>query len=128
MQPVSVEELKKVAELLDLPDGHLQWILNNSEYREFEDGSQIRKTGDEADVMIIVVKGKVSFYFDYHGRLVYYFSYSNDISTGGVGGLLPHSRMKVYLGCSLIIAKVKYSSLSYLIFHKHVFVYILYRA
>lgn len=107
MQPLSLDDLKKVAVLADLQDDHLQWILNNSEYHEFKDGTQIRKTGDEADVMIIVIEGKVTFYFDYHGRLVYYFSYSNDISTGGVGGLLPHSRMKLYPGCSFAVGNLR---------------------
>ena len=100
MQPVTIEELKGVVAFSDLPDAQLQWLLDHSEYAEYEDRTQIKKTGDEADVMIIVLEGKVSFYFDYHGRLVYYFYYGNDESTGGVGGLFPYSRMKVYPGCS----------------------------
>lgn len=107
MQPVNLEDLKKVAVLADLPNDHLQWILDNAEYHEFEDGTQIKKTGDEADVMFIVIEGKVAFYFDYHGRLVYFFSYSNDITTGGVGGLLPHSRMKTYPGCSFAVGHLR---------------------
>src|SRR4051812_19869348 len=107
MQPVNLEDVKKVAVLADLPDDQLQWVLDNAEYHEFDDGTQIKKTGDEADVMFIVIEGKVAFYFDYHGRLVYYFSYSNDISTGGVGGLLPHSRMKTYPGCSFAVGHLR---------------------
>src|SRR5689334_12609592 len=98
MQPVAVEDLKKIAALSDLPDEHLQWILDHSEYEEYEDGTQIKKTGDEADVMFITLEGKVSFYFDFQGRLVYYFYYANDAPTGGVGGIFPYSRMKVYPG------------------------------
>jgi signal transduction histidine kinase len=58
-------------------------------------------------MMFIIMEGKVSFYFDYHGRLVYYFYYTNDALTGGVGGILPHSRMKVYPGCSFAVGKVR---------------------
>ncbi|MEP7141772.1 MAG: hypothetical protein ABI707_02820, partial [Ferruginibacter sp.] len=87
MKSVTIAELKKVAALIDLPNDHLQWILDHSEYHEYEDGTQIKKTGDEADVMIIIIEGKVSFYLDHHGRLVYYFYYTNDALTGGVGGL-----------------------------------------
>jgi signal transduction histidine kinase len=107
MQPANIEDLKRVVALNDLPDEHLQWILDHSEYTEFEDGTQIKKTGDEADVMIIVIEGKVSFYFDYHGRLVYYFYYANDQLTGGVGGLFPYSRMKVYPGCSFAVGHLR---------------------
>ncbi len=106
MPDITVDDLKKVAALSNLPDEQLQWILDRSEYSEYADGSQIKKTGDEADVMIIILEGKISFYFDYHGRLVYYFYYANDALTGGVGGLFPYSRMKVYPGCSFAVGHV----------------------
>jgi hypothetical protein len=38
------------------------------EYKEYEDGSQIKKTGDEADVMFIIIEGRITFYMDIHGR------------------------------------------------------------
>lgn len=107
MKSVSTGELKNVVAFSDLPDDHLQWILDHSEYHEYGDGTQIKKTGDDADVMMIVLEGKISFYLDYHGRLVYYFYYTNDAATGGVGGLLPHSRMKVYPGCSFAVGHVQ---------------------
>ena len=107
MESISIDELKNVVALSDLPNGHLQWILDHSEYHEYEDGTQIKKTGDEADVMMIILEGKISFYLDYHGRLVYYFYYTNDASTGGVGGLFPYSRMKVYPGCSFAVGKLR---------------------
>src|SRR5215471_4668025 len=107
MQLATIDELKNIVALSDLPREHLQWILDHSEYAEYEDGTQIKKTGDEADVMIIVIEGKVSFYFDYHGRLVYYFYYANDALTGGVGGLFPYSRMKVYPGCSFAVGQLR---------------------
>lgn len=107
MKSVTTGELKNVFAFNDLPDDHLQWILDRAEYHEYPDGTQIKKTGDEADVMMIVLEGKISFYLDYHGRLVYYFYYTNDTATGGVGGLLPHSRMKVYPGCSFAVGHVQ---------------------
>ena len=100
MKPVSIEELKNVFALNDLPNDHLQWILNHSEYHEYEDGTQIRKTGDEADVMFIILEGQISFYLDQHGRLVFYLHFANDAGSGGVSGLLPYSRMKQYPGCA----------------------------
>jgi len=107
MSLLTIEDLKKVIALSDLPNEHLQWILDRSEYDEYEDGIQIKKTGDEADVMIITLEGKISFYLDYNGRLVYYFYYTNDVQTGGVGGLFPYSRMKVYPGCAFAVGHVR---------------------
>ena len=100
MNTVTIEELRNIVVLNGLPDGHLQWILDHAEYHEYEDGTQIRKTGDEADVMIIILEGMISFYLDQHGRLVFYLHFANDVASGGVSGLLPYSRMKVYPGCS----------------------------
>jgi signal transduction histidine kinase len=104
---MTTDELKAVTAFNDLPNEQLQWILDHSEYREYEDGSQIKKTGDEADVMIIIVEGRITFYMDIHGRLVYYFSFANDEQTGGVSGLLPYSRMKIYPGCSFAAGKLR---------------------
>jgi signal transduction histidine kinase len=100
MESTTIEELKNVIALSDLPNDHLQWIIDHSEYQEYEDGVQIHKTGDEANEMIIIVEGSVSFYMDVHGRLVFYYHFGNDNNTGGVTGLLPYSRMKTYPGCS----------------------------
>ncbi|GAA4419959.1 ATP-binding protein [Nibrella viscosa] len=118
MQPVTVADIRKIVALADLPDEHLQWILDHSEYGEYEDGTQLKKTGDEADVMIMVLDGKVSFYFDHHGRLVYYFYYANDALTGGVGGLFPYSRMKVYPGCSFAVGHLRCLKLHKNYFHE----------
>src|SRR5215831_3577746 len=107
MNKVTIEELKAVAAFSELPDDQLQWILDHSEQHEYQDGSQIKKTGDEADVMIIIIEGRITFYMDIHGRLVYYFSFANDEMTGGVSGLLPYSRMKTYPGCSFATGKLR---------------------
>jgi signal transduction histidine kinase len=107
MQSTTIEELKRVAALSDLPDGHLQWILDHSEYHEYEDGALIRKTGDEANDMIILLDGKVDFYLNVNGQLVYYYQFVNDETTGGVTGLLPYSRMKVYSGNSFAVGSVR---------------------
>jgi signal transduction histidine kinase len=107
MEKITIEELKAVSTFSDLPNEHLQWILDHSEYKEYEDGSQIKKTGDEADVMFIIIEGRITFYMDIHGRLVYYLSFVNDAQTGGVSGLLPYSRMKTYPGCSFATGKLR---------------------
>jgi signal transduction histidine kinase len=107
MVSISIDELKNVVAFSDLPDAHLQWILDHSEYHEYKDGIQIRKTGEEANDMIIILEGGVSFYLDVHGRLVYYYHFTNDTLSGGVTGLLPYSRMKLYPGCSFAVGKLR---------------------
>ena len=106
-QSVTIEELRKVIALQDLPDEHLHWILDHSEYYEYEDGHLIFKKGDPMDVMWILLEGKVYFYMDTNGRLVYYFTFENNDITGGVGGLLPYSRMKASPGSSYAVGKVR---------------------
>jgi signal transduction histidine kinase len=107
MQPVKIEDLKNVIALSDLPDEHLQWILDHSEYHEYADGEIIGQYGQPAEVMWFSLAGKVSFYMYINGRQVYYFTFENNNVTGGVGGLMPYSRMKTYPGYSYALGEVK---------------------
>ncbi len=107
MQPVTIEELKKVIALSELPSEHLNWILDHSEAMEYEDGELLAKTGEPIDWMFIIVEGRVDFYMDVNGRLVFYRYFANDTESGGVTGLLPYSRMKLYPGNSVASGKVR---------------------
>ncbi|MDE3184297.1 MAG: GHKL domain-containing protein [Bacteroidota bacterium] len=100
MTPITIEELKKVVALSDLPDLQLQWILDHSDYHEYSDGGLIAKYGDQAEVMWFLLEGKISFYMNINGRQVYYYTFENSSAIGGVGGLMPYSRMKTYPGYS----------------------------
>ncbi|MEP6617038.1 MAG: ATP-binding protein [Ginsengibacter sp.] len=104
---VKIDELKSVVALSDLPDEHLQWIIDHSEYREYADGDLIAKFGEPAEVMWVSLMGKIAFYMYVNGRQVYYFTFENDNLTGGVGGLMPYSRMKTYPGYSYALGQVK---------------------
>jgi signal transduction histidine kinase len=107
MPPVQIEDLRKVIAFADLPDEHLQWIIDRSSYEEYQDGDIIVKYGDPAEVMWIALEGKVTFYMYINGRQVYYFTFENTSTTGGVGGLLPYSRMKTMPGYSYALGDVK---------------------
>ena len=107
MKPVTTEDLKKVLALSDLPDEHLQWIVDHSEQMEYVDGDIVAKTGDPAEWMIFIIEGRVNYYRDVSGRLVFYHYFSNDAESGGVTGLLPYSRMKVYFGNSISVGKLR---------------------
>ncbi|HLP35891.1 ATP-binding protein [Lacibacter sp.] len=106
MQP-TIDDMKKVMALNELPDDHLQWILDHSTYHEFQDGDIIAKYGEPAEVMWISLMGSVAFYMYINGRQVYYFTFENNNISGGVGGLLPYSRMKTHPGYSYAIGNVK---------------------
>lgn len=107
MPPITIGDLKNVVALSDLPEQHLQWILEHSEYREYEDGALVAKYGDTAEVMWFSLEGKISFYMNINGRQVYYYTFENSSATGGVGGLMPYSRMKTYPGYSYANGHVK---------------------
>src|SRR5688572_21629915 len=96
--PVTPDQLRTVIALKDLPDEHLQWIIDRSEYSEVEEGGVFFKKGDPIDHMIMILEGSTSFYMDVNGRQVYFFKFENDSISGGMGGLLPYSRMKTSPG------------------------------
>lgn len=107
MQPVTIKELKNVIALKELPDDHLQWLLDKSTTIEHEDGALVGKTGEPADWMFILVEGSIDFYMDVNGRLIFYHHFANDEHSGGVSGLLPYSRMKVYPGNSVAVGQLR---------------------
>ncbi len=55
---VTIDELKNIIALKDLPDEHLKWILDHSDYEEHEAGDIIYKTDDPIDVMSILLEEK----------------------------------------------------------------------
>lgn len=107
MIPVTIQDLKKVVAMSELPDEHLQWILDRCEYEEVEDGGLVAKFGEPADKMWITLEGKVSFYMNVNGRQVFYFTFENNDVTGGVGGLMPYSRMKTIPGYAYAVGSTK---------------------
>jgi signal transduction histidine kinase len=106
-KPIKIEELKNIIALRDLPNEHLEWILAHSEYEEFEDGDILYQTGDPIEAMAFLLEGKIYFYLNVNGKLVYYFSFENDELSGGVTGLLPYSRMKKSPGTSYAVGKLR---------------------
>ena len=107
MAPISIKDLRKVVALSDLPDLDLQWILDHSVYHEYSDGGLVAQYGEPAEVMWFLLEGKISFYMNISGRQVYYYTFENSSAIGGVGGLMPYSRMKTYPGYSYANGAVK---------------------
>jgi signal transduction histidine kinase len=107
MPHTTIEELRKVICLNDLPDEHLQWMIDHGQVTEYEDGDLLIRTGEPVEELILAMQGKSSFYLNVNGKLVYYYTFENDTATGGAGGLLPYSRMKVSPGNSYAVGKCK---------------------
>lgn len=107
MQTITIDEFKKVIALNGLPKEHLQWILDRSEPLEYEEGDIVARTGEPADWMFFIVEGKIDYYMNVNGKLVYYHTFMNDSDSGGVTGLLPYSRMKVYSGNSIVVERIR---------------------
>src|SRR5689334_19769913 len=109
---VTIEELRKVIAMEGMPDELLRWILERTELREYEDGEVLFKTGEPAVDMIMIIEGKGDFYMDVNGTLVYYVSFENDKATGGITGLIPHSRMKTSPGYAFSVGKLRLLALN----------------
>jgi len=115
---VTTDELKKIIALQDVPEEHLKWILEHSKYEECEDGQLIYKAGEPIDMMAFVLEGKINYYSNINGRLVYYFSFENNDVSGGVTGLLPYSRMRLTSGNSYAVGKLRMLQLHKKYFHE----------
>ena len=63
----------------------------------------VGKTGETVEWMFSIVEGRVDYYQDVRGRLFFYQHFSNDVDSGGVSGLLPYSRMKIYSGNAICV-------------------------
>jgi signal transduction histidine kinase len=107
IKPVTIDDLRTVHAFSELPDEHLQWILQHGEAIAYSDGETLMKTGEPANYMFIILEGRVSFYMDVNGKLVHYFDFENDKTTGGVSGLLPYSRMKTAPGTAFANGHLK---------------------
>ena len=95
MEPATIDELRKVICLRDLPTEHLQWILEHGQVAEHSDGELIMKTGDPVDEMILVIEGKSHFYMNVNGKLVYYFTFEKrraDRWSRRDASLFPHKK------------------------------------
>lgn len=110
MHETTIDDLRKIIALSDLPEEHLKWLAERVEFHEYEDGQMMIKKGDPADVMWFISEGGFDFFMDVNGQQVHYYNFQNDTGTGGVGGLLPYSRMKSSPGYAYAVGKtIRYS-------------------
>lgn len=107
MIPITENDLRNVTAFKNLPEDQLRWVLDRSTYEEYDDGGLVARFGEIADNMWVLLEGKVAFYMNLGGRQVYFFTFENDDVTGGVGGLMPYSRMKTIPGYAYAVGSTR---------------------
>jgi signal transduction histidine kinase len=103
----TAEELRNVYAFRDLPDEMLEWVIEKAEYAEFNDGELIVGKDQPIDHMWILLSGSAHFYLDVNGSMVHYYNFENDEASGGVGGILPYSRMTKSPGYSYASGQIR---------------------
>ncbi len=101
MQPISypiLEELLQIPTFQDLPEGELNWVLENGTKCEFKAGQYLFKKGEPANNMWIVLQGKIQLLMEQNGQVIP----MSSIMAGEITGLLPYSRLKVAAGTGQI--------------------------
>ena len=85
--------------LQGVPIEQLQWLIDNSECREFKEGEFLFKKGEPADNMIILLSGKVKAYALQNNQKRELF----ELERNDITGLLPFSRLKIAVGIAEVV-------------------------
>ncbi len=84
----SIDFLKKVEILENIPEHQLQWMAEKGNLKDYKAGEYVLKTDEPLDKMIIVLSGTISLKISQNGH----FKEINQIEAGGISGVLPYSR------------------------------------
>jgi signal transduction histidine kinase len=82
--------LQSFSTFADIPTDALQWMIEQSQYLQYDRGEQIFRPGDPVNEMGIILKGQVSLRVEVQGGL----QEIAILEKGDITGLLPFSRMK----------------------------------
>jgi signal transduction histidine kinase len=114
----TIADLRKLHVMADLPVHVLQWIIDHTEYQEYEANTMISDLGDSIDDMFMIFKGEYIFYLESNGRVTSTVSFKAGEKFGEVGGLLPYSKMKASPGKAFTAAKSEVLLLNKKYFHE----------
>ena len=99
MKELRIADIKVVSEFAKVPDVQLQWLIDQGEATEMDQGDTLFKEGDPVTRTFIVLDGKIRIYTTQSGQLREIAS----IETGGVTGYLPFSRaVKAFAYCECV--------------------------
>ncbi|MEJ2880208.1 ATP-binding protein [Pedobacter sp. GR22-6] len=103
METVTLAWLKSLDVFAEVPEVQLQWLINHSENKLYQQGEFILEPGMPITGPHLVVKGELSFYMEQHGSKR---EYSTFIS-GDVTGYLPYSRANVSSGFARALSELQ---------------------
>jgi signal transduction histidine kinase len=106
MQTVTVSTLKTFEALKNVPDNELQWLIDNSETYQFQDGDFLTKPGDPLSGPHFIIKGELSLFIIQNGSMRELTSFR----TGDVTGYLPYSRAVTAAASSKAIGELQLMS------------------
>ncbi len=86
-----LQELEHIDIFKEIPQHQLQWIIDNGELRQFEEGEYLFSKGESMDHLFIVLNGK----FDIKAKQNNQFRLVGHIEANEVSGNLPYSRAKL---------------------------------
>lgn len=85
-----LSELKKVPDLIPVPEPDLLWLIEKGTLTTLGDGEKLFKRGDAVEELRIVLAGEVAVHVNQNGN----FRSLGSFEKGDITGLLPYSRMK----------------------------------
>ncbi len=88
MQTVTAEWLQATEVFSEVPLDQLQWMIDNSEHLEMQEGSYFFKSGDPVRGAYVVISGRMRLYI-LHNREM---QEINVLTSGDISGMLPFSR------------------------------------
>ncbi|QHT70315.1 cyclic nucleotide-binding domain-containing protein [Rhodocytophaga rosea] len=107
-----IEELQAIPTFNGLPQQQLVWFVEHASIRQVEEDEKVFRKGEQADLMLIILKGAVQLLLEQNGQVLPI----STIHKGDITGLLPYSQMKV-AGATGIATQ----STNLLIFHRNDF-------
>lgn len=102
MQPVTVSILKTFDALKNVPDGQLQWLIDNSQDRFLPDGEHLSVAGQPLRGPYFLISGRVLLYGILNGNR----REIANFHSGDITGYLPFSRGVIAPGYSQAIGEV----------------------
>jgi signal transduction histidine kinase len=88
---VEKSELLRIPAFADLPDDQLAWFISQSQELKLKAGDTYLRQGDPADAMFVILEGQLQARGELGGETIVI-----AMKPGGVGGVLPFSRMKQF--------------------------------
>jgi len=103
MSEATLQDLKNVPTLSDLPDEVLQWLLDKCTFKLLQPGDYLFDKNDPIEKMNILLDGRIDIYFDQNGK-----KQPMIVQHGGsITGLLPFSRLKTAAGYGVAVEKTR---------------------